>query len=55
MIKLSSNENPYPLTGEISKRVKKLAVDVAYNRYPDKTYTELREALSSYAGFQRIS
>ena len=51
MIKLSSNENPYPLTDEIAKRVKELAVEVAYNRYPDKTYTELREALSSYAGF----
>lgn len=51
MIKLSSNENPYPLTSEISKRVKELAVDVAYNRYPDKTYPELREALSNYAGF----
>ena len=51
MIKLSSNENPYPLTGEVAKKVKKLALEVAYNRYPDKTYSELRDSLSNYAGF----
>ncbi|MFW5994191.1 MAG: histidinol-phosphate transaminase [Halanaerobiaceae bacterium] len=51
MIKLSSNENPYPLTDQVAKKVNQLALEVAYNRYPDKTYTELREALSNYAGF----
>ncbi len=51
MIKLSSNENPYPLSGEVAKKVNRLALEVAYNRYPEKTYSELRDALSSYAGF----
>lgn len=51
MIKLSSNENPYPLSGEVAKEVNQLALEVAYNRYPDKTYSELRDSLSSYTGF----
>lgn len=51
MIKLSSNENPYPLTDEVTKEVNRLAGEVAYNRYPDKTYTELRKALAGYTGF----
>ncbi|MGM0419726.1 MAG: histidinol-phosphate transaminase [Bacillota bacterium] len=51
MVKLDQNENPYPLSKELREEVNNLAAEVAFNRYPDKTYPDLRDALSKYTNY----
>ncbi len=45
LIKLNSNESPYPPAPEVMHA---LSTHVAYNNYPDTNSTEMREALAAY-------
>jgi histidinol-phosphate aminotransferase len=47
LVKLNSNESPYPLIPEV---VQALSDYTNYNIYPDTNYVALRSALSSYTG-----
>lgn len=51
MVKLDQNENPYPPNKELREEINNLEAEVAFNRYPDKTYPELRGALSQYTNY----
>ncbi len=48
MIKLDANENPYRPPEALCCRLGEFSRQLDYNRYPDKTYSDLRLALSEY-------
>ena len=49
-IRLNTNENPFPLSSDISKAIAKRMLEVIpnLNRYPDRDAVELREKLATY-------
>ena len=51
-VRLNVNENPYPPSAAVAADVAKAvaAVTGTLNRYPDREFTELREALAGYLG-----
>ncbi|MGM0568782.1 MAG: histidinol-phosphate transaminase [Elusimicrobiota bacterium] len=49
-IKLDAQENPYSIPEEVTARIKEAIVDLSFNRYPDPSYMELRNMISSYCG-----
>jgi histidinol-phosphate aminotransferase len=51
-VRLNTNENSYPVPDDVARAVAaELAVAVpGLNRYPDREFTELREALAGYLG-----
>jgi histidinol-phosphate aminotransferase len=51
-VALNVNENPYPPSEAVVSDVAQAVADVArtLNRYPDREFTELREALAGYLG-----
>ncbi len=51
MIKLDANENPYRPPEELCRRLGEFSRRLDYNRYPDKTYIDLRKALADYCGW----
>ena len=51
IVKLNTNENPYPPSPAVLKAVSGVSGD-ALRRYPDPDATELREALARYHGVQ---
>ena len=54
LIKLNTNENPYPPSGVVKDELKKLAEDYdCLRRYPKPNCDALEEALSEYMGLPR--
>ena len=53
-VRLNVNENPYPPSAAVAADVAKAVAEVTgtLNRYPDREFTELREALAGYLGHQ---
>jgi len=51
-VQLNVNENPYPPSAECVADIAKAVAEAAggLNRYPDREFTELREALAAYLG-----
>jgi histidinol-phosphate aminotransferase len=51
-VQLNVNENPYPPSPECVADIAKAVAEAAggLNRYPDREFTELREALAAYLG-----
>ncbi|MFT4010856.1 MAG: histidinol-phosphate transaminase [Nocardioidaceae bacterium] len=51
-VQLNVNENPYPPSDEVARDAAAavLGVTRTLNRYPDREFTELREALAAYLG-----
>ena len=49
-IRLNTNENPFPLSPDISEAIAKRVLEIIpnLNRYPDRDAVELREKLVTY-------
>ncbi|MCR4604623.1 MAG: histidinol-phosphate transaminase [Eubacterium sp.] len=52
LVKLNTNENPYPPSTQVNETIAKLDTD-RYSRYPDPTASELEEALARYHGLKK--
>ena len=50
MIKLNTNENPYPPSPKVEEALQRLDTD-RLRRYPDPTAAELTKAIGRYCGF----
>ncbi|MCX7717620.1 MAG: histidinol-phosphate transaminase [Candidatus Sumerlaeaceae bacterium] len=50
VIKLNTNESPYPAAPQVREAVRRAADDAAFNKYPDPWSTRLRAALAKRAG-----
>ncbi|WP_457639227.1 histidinol-phosphate transaminase [Persephonella sp.] len=51
-VKLSSNENPFELSDRLKERIKEEVGKIPFNRYPDPTYRQLKEAVAEFYGVQ---
>ena len=49
-VKLSSNELPLDLPGELKKKISEAVGDIPFNRYPDPSCGELKEVISQFFG-----
>lgn len=49
-VRLNTNESPFPPPDEFIEEWLSSLRDVSFNRYPDRGYTELREALAAHVG-----
>ena len=49
-VRLNTNESPYPPPPEWLEALLAEARDIAFNRYPDRSATDLREALGRLHG-----
>jgi histidinol-phosphate aminotransferase len=49
-VRLNTNEAPEPPPDAFNERLAKAVLDVAWNRYPDRTYHELRSAIAQHHG-----
>ncbi len=47
-IKLSSNESPYEFSEGLKEKIAKEVANIPLNRYPDPTYTQLKEVLANF-------
>ena len=56
-IRLNTNENPFPLSPEISKAIARRILEIIpnLNRYPDRDAVELREKLATYVNHSGTS
>lgn len=50
VIKLNTNENPYPPSPKVAKAISEMDLDTSMRKYPDPTSGELVRALESYHG-----
>ena len=53
MIKLNTNENPYPPVPGVQKVLEEFSAD-SLRLYPDPAVTELTECLAEYYGFSDV-
>ena len=51
-IKLSSNESPYEFSQELKEKIAKEVSKIPLNRYPDPTYSQLKEVLAKFYGVE---
>jgi histidinol-phosphate aminotransferase len=51
-VRLDANEAPGPLNEDVRRELERIATSMLWERYPDPTATELREALAKRCGVQ---
>ena len=49
-IKLSSNELPFELSEDLKEKIAKAVSKIPFERYPDPTYSQLKEVLANFYG-----
>lgn len=52
VIKLNTNENPYPPSPKVIEAIREADLDTALRKYPDPTSHDLTEALKDYYGLE---
>lgn len=47
-IRLNANESPFPISKDCLKEISEAIADIEFNRYPDDTHQQLKEAYARY-------
>lgn len=53
VIKLNTNENPYPPSPAVIKALEEMKIEESYRKYPDPTAKSLKNTLAEYYGVDR--
>ena len=53
VIKLNTNENPYPPSPAVIKALEEMKIEESYRKYPDPTAKALKNTLAGYYGVDR--